>query len=272
MNTKRRQVLLLGFAATLVHCDMASGTGGRPIQFEMRLETARSSEETLGTFATTTGWNVKLDQAVIAIGPVYVYQNPPPLAKIDAENRRPWGHRIWDVFVPNAHAHAGDEHFFGGEVKGEFLGQIAFDVLNPSGVRIPEVPGTLGLARSASIWLAPPRTSIQGDANALHGHHAYVVGSAEKEGLVIPFEGGLDIENEGTKQRIDGVPLEIQLDDGAALTFELNPQVWFDAAHFDKLSEKNQQGRYVITPDSQVRTAWFLGARGFFAFSTRTNQ
>jgi hypothetical protein len=180
--------------------------------------------------------------------------------------------RFWDALVPNAYAHTGDEHFFGGEVKGEFLGQMAFDVLHPDGVRISEVPGTLGRAQSASIWLAPPRTSIQGNGTALHGHHAYVVGTAEKEGLVVSFEGGLDIENEGTKRRIDGIPLDIQLDDGAVLTLVLHPQAWFDAAHFDQLSQKNEQGRYVITPESQVRTAWFLGARGFSAFTVETNE
>ena len=206
---------------------------------------------------------------MIAIGPVYVYQNPPPLATIDV--RRSLTNRLSNALIPNAYAHTGDEHFFGGEVKGEFLGQIAFDLLHPEGLRIPNVPGTLGRAQSASIWLAPPRPSIQGNGTALQGHHAYVVGQAEKEGSVVSFEGGLDIENEGTKRRIDGIPLDIQLDDSAVLTLVLHPRAWFDAAHFDRLSEKNQAGRYVITPDSQVRTAWFLGARGFSAFTAETN-
>lgn len=271
MNTTLRRVLFLCLTVTIVNCDMASGTGGRPIQFEMRLDTTPSFEEASHAFDTSTGWHVKLEQAFIAIGPVYVYQNPPSLAQVDAEPGRTLAKGLWDALVPSAYAHAGDEHFFGGEVKGEYLGQIAFDVLAPNGVRIPDVPGTLGRAQSASIWLAPPRTSIQGNGNALRGHHAYVVGTAEKEGFVVPFEGGLDIENEGTKQRIDGIPLDIQLDDGAVLTLVLHPQAWFDAAHFDQLSEKNQAGRYVITPDSQVRTAWFLGARGFSAFTAETN-
>lgn len=270
MKKMPHNAMLLCFAATIVNCD--SGTGGRPIQFEMQLNTAPSLAEDLYTFDTSTGWHVKLEQAFIAIGPVYVYQNPPPLAKLDVEDRRSLPNRFWDALVPNAYAHAGDEHFFGGEVKGEFLGQIAFDVLNPGGLRLPDVPGTLGRAQSASIWLAPPKTSIQGNGNALHGHHAYVMGTAEKDGSIVPFEGGLDIENEGTKRRVDGIPLDIQLDDGFVLTFTLRPQMWFDAAHFEQLSEKNEQGRYVITLESQVRTAWFLGARGFSAFTAETKQ
>jgi hypothetical protein len=272
MKTMGHSFLLLAFSTVLVHCDMQSGTGGRPVQFELQLETASPSERPIGEFLTSTGWHVKLEQAFIAVGPLYVYQNPPPLAHIGVEQGKTFPERFWNFLIPNAHAHAGDEHFFGGEVKGEYLGQIAFDVLNPAGVRLSDVPGTLGRAQSMSIWLAPPRTSIQGNASALHGHHAYVVGTATKEGVMVPFQGGLDIENEGTKQRVDGIPLDMQLDDGALLTLTIHPQAWFDAAHFDMLSEKNDEGRYVITPASQVRTAWFLGARGFLAFSTQTNQ
>lgn len=259
-----QKIWIMGVACTLVHCDMASGTGGRPVEFELYVR-ATSREGEIGAFVTSTGWHVKLDQALIALGPVYVYQNPPSLALFAPS-------RLLDFLIPSAHAHAGDEHFNGGEVKGEYLGQIAFDVLDPQGVRISDVPGTLGRVQSASIWLAPPRASILGNAPALRGHHAYVVGKAEKEGVFINFEGGLDIENEGTKRRVDGIPLDMILDDGAPLTFLVHPRAWFDAAHFDMLSEKNDQGRYVITPDSQVRTAWFLGARGFSAFSVETDQ
>jgi hypothetical protein len=263
---------LLGITFALANCDMASGTGGRAIQFDMHFNAAASADASRGTFDTSTGWHVKLEQAIIALGPVYIYQDPPPLAAIDVPNRLNSVDSFWDFVVPNAFAHAGDEHFFGGEVKGEFLGQIAFDVLQAGGVQMKNVPGTEGRIRSASIWLAPPRVSIQGNGAALHGHHAYVVGTAEKNGMVIPFEGGLDIENEGTKRRVDGIPLDMRLDDRVALTVNIHLHTWFDAAHFDRLVKKNDQGRYMITPDSQVRTAWFLGARGFSAFSIETKQ
>lgn len=264
MNSRYRAVLCLLFLGTLIHCDQASGTGGRAIAFDIGIKPAP------GTFTTSTGWLVKLEQAFVALGPIYVYQNPPPLADNCDMSNQGWHERVWNTLIPSAHAHAGDEHFFGGEVKGEFLGQLAFDVLNANGVDLPDVPGTFGRAQSASIWLAPPRTSILGQAAALHGHHAYVVGVAEKDAVVIPFEGGLDIENEGTKRRVDGIPLDMQLDDNRRLTFVVHPEAWFDAAHFDRLVEKNDTGRYVITPESQVRTAWFIGARGYSAFTAET--
>lgn len=265
MKSRYRAALCSLFLGSLIHCDMASGTGGRAIQFDLHITSSPAE------FTTSTGWHVKLEQAFVAIGPIYVYQNPPPLADNRVVPDQNWRERFSNMLIPSAHAHAGDEHFFGGEVKGEFLGQVSFDVLNANGVDLRDVPGTLGRAQSASIWLAPPRTSIQGQASALHGHHAYVVGTAEKDATVIPFEGGLDIENEGTKRRVDGIPLDMQLDDDRRLTFIVHPRSWFDAAHFDRLAEKNTAGRYVITPESQVRAAWFIGARGFSAFTTETS-
>lgn len=264
MNNRYRAVLCSLLLGSWVHCDMASGTGGRAIQFDLRITSSPAE------FTTSTGWHVKLEQAVVALGPIFIYHNPPPLAQKFVPYPD-WRGRFWNTLVPSAHAHAGDEHFFGGEVKGEFLGQIAFDVLNANGMDQPDIPGTLGRAQSASIWLEPPRTSIQGQAAALHGHHAYVVGTAEKDAIVIPFEGGLDIENEGTKRRVDGIPLDMQLDDNRRLIFVVHPKAWFDAAHFDRLVEKNAVGRYVITPESQVRTAWFIGARGFSAFTAEAS-
>ncbi|MDI3289438.1 hypothetical protein [Polyangium sp. 15x6] len=253
-------------------CDLPSGTGGRAIEFEMRFGTAWRPGLPPGSFETSTGWRVELGEATVAIGPVYVHENPPPLAGLGAPRGKGLSDMLWDVLVSDAHAHAGDQHFDGGEVKGEWLGQLAFDVLDPGGVYIGPVPGTEGRARSLSIRLDPPRASIGGDGGALRGHHAYVVGVAEKDGLVVPFEGGLDIEEEGTKRSVDGVPLDVSLGDGIVVGIVIHPSAWFDGAHFDRLTEKNAAGRFVITPESQVRTAWFLGARGFSAFSAETRD
>ncbi|MDC3958795.1 hypothetical protein KEG38_33375 [Polyangium jinanense] len=253
-------------------CDLPSGTGGRAIEFEMQLGAASKPGLPIGSFETSTGWKVELGEALVAIGPVYVHENPPPLAGLVAPRGKSLSGMLWDVVVPDAHAHAGDQHFDGGEVKGEWLDQRAFDVLDPGGVRIGPVPGTEGRARSLSIRLDPPRASIGGDGAALHGHHAYVIGVAEKDGLVIPFEGGLDIEEEGTKRSVDGIPVDVSLGDGTIVGIVIHPSAWFDGAHFDRLTEKNAAGRFVITPESQVRTAWFLGARSFSAFSAETRD
>ena len=267
-----RWALLVFWGLGAAGCDMPSGTGGRAIDFEMRLDGATRPGLPFGSFETSTGWKVHLEEAMVAVGPVYVHENPPPLAGLGAPRGKRLSGLLWDALVPNAHAHAGDQHFDGGEVKGEWLGQLAFDVLRPDGARMGVVPGTEGRARSLSIRLDPPRVSIEGDGGALRGHHAYVVGVAEKGGLAVPFEGGLDIEDEGTKRSVDGIPLDVSLGDGAVVAIVVHPSAWFDGAHFDRLTKKNAAGRFEITSDNQVRTAWFLGVRGFSAFSAKTSD
>ena len=37
-----------------------------------------------------------------------------------------------------------------------------------------------------------------------HGHHAWVAGTATREGVSIAFAGGLDIDASGTLRRVDG--------------------------------------------------------------------
>ncbi len=145
-------------------------------------------------------------------------------------------------------------------------GLLALDALAP-GARLVDTPGTAGGVRSLSIGLYPPRTSIAGDAGGLGGHHAYVVGVATRGDIEIPFEGGLDIEAEGNKREVAGIPLTAELDDGVPVTIELHLEAWFDEAHFDRLTEKSPRGRFLITRSTQVGAAWFIGARSAAAFS-----
>ncbi|WP_433927195.1 hypothetical protein AB3662_29395 [Sorangium cellulosum] len=255
--------------ALLPACDVPSGTGGREVRFTLELATAAAPSRPAGSFTTSTGWDVTLESAVIALGPVYLYENPPHLVA-RGPARGPAG-GLWDVLVPPAHAHAGSEHFFGGEVKGEWLGQLAFDALAP-GARLVDTPGTAGGVRSLSIGLHPPRASIAGDAGGLGGHHAYVVGVATRGDLEIPFEGGLDIEAEGNKREVAGIPLEAELDDGVSVTIELHLEAWFDEAHFDRLTEESPRGRFLLDRSTQAGAAWFIGARSAAAFSARGSR
>jgi hypothetical protein len=268
IDLRRRAISSIALLAALSGCDLPSGTGGRAVEIEVRLRSLPQGDRPLGAFVTRSGWEVHLSEAFVALGPIYLYEQAPHLAGA----RRPGGSRLWDLLVRDAHAHAGDQHFSGGEVKGEWLGQIAFDALAEGGAVLGRAPGTAGPARSLSVSLDPPRASILGPSDALRGHHAYVAGEAAKDGLVVPFEGGLLIEDEGTKRSVDGVALDAALDDGVVVTLELHLEAWFDEAHFDRLAEAPPGGRRLITPDSQVRTAWFIGARSAAAFSTRVEE
>ncbi|WP_394824180.1 hypothetical protein [Pendulispora albinea] len=264
----------LAMSATVIVLGAAcsSGTGGRAIRFSMGVAPA---PESVSTFVTTTGWSVTLEEACMAIGPIYLYANPSLLAPAEASllapaetthRRGPLG-RVADWLVPPAFAHGGDAHYNGGEVRGEWVEQVAFDALAPAGIDLGATNGLAGPARSFSLLLLPPRPTARGDTACLRGHHAYARGAARKGETTVPFEGGLDIENKGTFRSVDGIPLDAQLDDGVRITVRLHTRAWFDDAHFDRLTERNADGRFVITAESQVAAAWFAGARAYKTFS-----
>lgn len=258
-----RMSLLALVAGRLTACSAESGTGGEAIRFEMLLASLPDEGDTVGSFTTSTGFRVTLSEARIALGPIYVYENPPPVAA--TAPARSWFGRAWDLLVPSAHAHPGDQHFAGGTVKGEFIGQVAFDALTTDALNLGSVDGIAGAARSFSVELNPPSSA---DATAALGtNHAYVAGVAEKDGTTYEFEGGLSIENLGTLRKVEGIPMEADLREGSHLTVQLHLSSWFQDADFSRLNEMANSGPLRITPTSQVRTAWFIGARSYAAFS-----
>lgn len=242
-------------------CSQDSGTGGQAIELEMQLVSSVAEGQRPGTFVTRTGYDVTLSEARIAAGPIYLYENPPPVAS----RPRGVGRAVWDWLVPSAQAHPGDQHFAGGTVLSEYLGQVVFDALSAEPLRLGKVPGVASRARSFSVWLEPPRTA---DAReALRGHHVHVVGEATRGDERYEFEGGLDIGAEGTLRRVEGLEMDAALRDGAQVTVELHLSRWFRDADFSTLEERAPSGRLLIGADSQVRTAWFIGARSFDSFS-----
>jgi hypothetical protein len=250
---------LVGATAQLCGCS-ESGTGGEAVQLEMAVVGVPDAGEELGTFTTRTGYRVQLSEARVAIGPIYLYENPPPVARSASPLRR-----AWDALVPSAHAHPGDLHFAGGAVRGEYLGQVVLDGLAGERLDLGVLQGVAGPARSFSVILEPPRSTEA--RTALRDHHAYVVGTAEKDGASYSFEGGLDIESEGALRKVEGIGLEAEIQQGARVTIQLHLSRWFADADFARLSALAPSGRYVIDEQSQVRGAWFIGARSFDTFS-----
>lgn len=245
------------FAAFLFVCACDANTGGRPIQFSLGVAgEAPVGTTTPGRFVTSTGWEISLEEACIAVGPVYFFAGAGHLARL---------HR-W--LVPQAHAHPGDNHFAGGEVRGEWLGQVALDALRATPLPLGMQNGLEGDVRSFSLWLEPPKGALAQDP-CLRGHHAYARGVAHKDATVVPFVGALDLDDVGTNRRVEGLPFAANLTNEAAVVLGARPASWFDLADFGTLDTRDAEGRFVITPTTQVRRAWFIGARGSGSFSAR---
>lgn len=229
-------------------------TGGAEVPFSFRVETASPA-----SFVTATGWSVTLEQATLAAGPIYLHENPPAFAA------RSLPDRLLELVVPRAHAHAGDSHFNGGAVLGEWLVPFVFDAVSPQPLALGETIGNAGPVRSFAVLLEPPAN----DAGPTHGFHAWAMGVATKGEQRIPFEGGLVIERPGRDRRVEGLPVEAELADGGVFVLEVHADRWFRDAEFDRLTAPDTGDVRTITTDSQVHAAWFLGARSREAFSAR---
>jgi len=232
-------------------CD--AGTGGRRVLFDLEVIPAGTS-----SFHTSSGWDVALTEACISVGPLYLYAGEP------TATRTPF----YDLLVPSAHAHPGVDHFAGGEARGEWLFSIAIDTIAASPIHLGPVRGIAGSVRTVTLNITPPRPTTLGPVDCLRGHQAYVVGTARRDTTIVEFEGGLDIEVTGNRQRIQ-IPAQVELDDGATVGIVADPRSWLDEAQFDQLPAAVPGGRSLIGPDTQPRTAWFLGVQRERAFGAR---
>lgn len=224
-----KRIWLVG--ALLVALSACGETGGAEVPFSIVIETRGTDG-----FDTETGWHVQLDEARLNVSAIYLWENPPALA------------RLWNLLVPVAHAHAGDLQFSGGAVLGEHLGLVELDLM--SGRReLGERIGNEGPVKSFSVLLEP-----------VEGHVAQVRGRATKDGISVDFEGGLALEA-GRQRRVDGLRTDGELTSGATFVVTANVPRWFRDADFSTLDDG------VITPGTQTRAAWFLGVRSSDSFT-----
>jgi hypothetical protein len=242
-------------AAPLPACD--AGTGGRAVRLRMVLASEPDGAEPLGVFDTDTGWRVTLSQARVALGPIYAYADPGVSAA--GTLRALLGPKV-------ARAHAGHDPLGGRAVRAEFLGQVVFDALAPGGLALGDVEGTAGHAAEVTVDLSPPVGTAASPDGPTRGRQAWIEGVAERDGAQVPFRGGLDIPDEGIAHRIEGIGLDADIDDGGTLTLGVRLRAWLGAARFDRLTEQDPDGVFVITAASQPRTAWYLGLRSVAAF------
>lgn len=242
-------VFAVGALAATLACE--AGTGGRRAHFDLAVATAGAA-----TFRTSTGWDVTLESACISLGPLYLFAEPSVTAKLQR--------RAYDLLVPTAHAHPGVDHFYGGEVRGEWLDQIVVNAVDPTPVELGAFEGIAGDVRSATLGVYPPKPTI--DAPCLRGHHAYVVGVARQADRVIAFEGGLDIEAVGDRRRV-AIATTLLVDDGERVVVSVDPRPWLDQAKFEELAVDEASGRAQITAESQASLAWQLGIHTAGAFA-----
>jgi hypothetical protein len=168
---------------------------------------------------------------------------------------------------PVARAHGGTDPLNGRRVRAEWLRQTAFDATpGAEPLLLGTIEAESGEVDAVTVTLNPPDAA---NADAVHGHHLWARGEATKDAQTIRFEGGLDIPDEGLSRRVEDIPIDAFLEQGGRWTITVRPEEWFQDADFDRLTEHSVDGVYLITPESQVRSAWFLGARSSRAYAAR---
>jgi hypothetical protein len=249
------RLVLFSLCGLLVLLAAACGeTEGEIVTIEVALEAPASPS----TFTTSTGWEVRLDEARVAIGPLFAFAPRFEGGAVAA---------LRSFFMPRARAHGGTDPLNGRRVRAEWLGQVAFDATpGADPVVLGVIEAESGEVDAVTVTLNPPEPD---HAATLHDHHFWVRGEATKDGETIPFEGGLDIPDEGLSRRVESIPIDAFLDQGGRWTVTVRATEWLQDALFDRLTEQNGEGVFVITPESQVRGAWLLGARSTRAYAAR---
>lgn len=240
--------LLSAFCSSMVAGCLDAGTGGRAVLFDFQIANAPVGDRPLGTFTTDDGWDVQLTDAHVAFGPVYLYEKPAPLAFFEEVSR---------LIIPTAYAHAGDNHFNGGQVLGELAEYLVYDALAAEPRTFEKVGGIFGQSQSFGFEL--PKTPVTEGA-PLNGQQAFVRGTATKDGEIICFQGGTSPEND-TRRSVDGLPFSATLDDGGTVLLDVHVSHWLEHAAIDALTAEDADGCKVITATDAVGSSWSAALR-----------
>lgn len=254
----RRLTPTLGIALSIISFALAAAcnaTAGVPIELTLVLEGSGAAPAT-----TPSGWQVTLTEARIALGPLYAFAPSDEMARARESLRR--------ALVPVARAHGGFEPFEGREVRTQVLDRHVLDALGEP-IVLREVDGLEGGVEAITILLEPPAPE---HASALHGHHAWVAGTAIRNGAggteAVGFEGGLDLSDEGLTRRVDGISVGAPIAEGATLTIAADASAWLREADFTGLTP-DPDGVVRLGPATQPYRAWLLGARSAGSYSAR---
>jgi hypothetical protein len=236
----------------LASCDQRSGTGGALVEVDV-------SAELVGVepgWRNAHGWQIELEEASLELGALYLYENPPPLAAVAP--RGVW-ERAVGLFVSEAYAHPGDEHFFGGRVMMEVIEAQSLRLGAPVTVR--GVEAIEGSARSMSLLLG-------GRA----GVFSRVKGVARRGEQEVAFEGSL-VSSSWLGQRVDGVGARVELEEGGRVVVRVMASRWLEQINFEEMvvlsggARGVDEGRvFRLEEGEQPHTAWLLSARSSAAF------
>jgi hypothetical protein len=166
------------------------------------------------TVTTPLGWTVTLTAAQVSLGPMY-FRNGLPGVGTDQDD---------------------------GRVVSEVLAIITIDALNPNlGVVENGARGSTEPARTGEVRFEAAADGPIADAAGAGVAIAHVAGVAQRDSVVIRFDGTLALPIAGTasdyaealQRRVSHIATDFTPAAGGTLTLRVDPSHWLDAVPFD---------------------------------------
>lgn len=245
----------------LISC--GAETAGETAIFASAFGGATQSGDPVTGFVTDAGWQVDLDVALAAIGPVYLYEGEPRA-------------NLWQRLGALGSARACPTHaqYDYGTVLGEVLQQYVVDLLAAEPTSTSEINGMRGTCRAFEIHLHPPGEipagSAAGGFEELQGSTLWLEGTATRGDEELPFEAGLTLPDEGTQRIVESIAAGVEIVDaaerpGMVVAHALLDR-WFADVDFGTLTDLSDGDRYRFTEGVQATNALIYGVRSRYAY------
>lgn len=264
-------VLLILMALAIFGC--TTETAGEALTFDTVAQGVTESGPADQLFTNSKGWNITLDKAVLAIGPIYYYSSEAQASLFD----RMFG--INSAYACPAHA-----QYDKGTVLGEIRQQVVVDLLDEEPTATGVSEGEMGHCQMFELHFHPPGEipsfSNDKEIDSLGGYSFAISGNAEKNGEEIAFAGHLTIPDEGTMRIVESIPADVVLDGRSGLALV---QIHIDQqlTNLDFSSIVDESGACLedagdgvcqIGEDSQAYLAWLYGVRSRESYSLQWQE
>lgn len=234
---------------TAFHCG-PMGTGGARTSIQANVRGA------LPTSATSTGWSVTYEQALVSVDTLRWNVGEPVF---EARLRQRF---LRSISIGTAFAHPG--HYSPGEALADVSVGRVIDLLGPT-VQLNAITAVTGTSNSAAILLAPADATRAAGTRLSVGSSVRAQGTAVKDGAMVRFR--LEIPD---AIDIQGSPAhgEIRADGSTSFELAVDLGLWLDRADFSTIAMAAPAMDGVIEPaaDSQVRNAFVRGVSNGAAY------
>lgn len=277
MRAIRRSAILftaLSCFAGVAALSSCNETAGEAISYRTGALGSTSTGEPVDEFENARGWTVRLDEARLAIGPVYFY-DAPPLAHLWLERGLQRALGVGTAQACPAHA-----QYDRGAVLGEVLAQYVVDLLGDEVTDTGDTAGVAGHMQMFELHFHPPGEITAGSPSdafeALDEGTIRLSGVATRDDQEVPFVTSFTIPDEGTWRIVESIEADIQLqpdavDSGRAVVLVYLDQ-WLYNVEFDSLTETDEDGSFEITEDTQAWTALLGAVRSRYSYGVEWRE